>query len=157
MWDLIPGLQDHVLGGRQMLNCWATRAAPNLYFWWRGGGESRWPSGSRSPCFPPLNWHFLGYEAGPRLCPAGQAERGSQRERRPLICWVVECSLVCCLPFYIFAIRESLAFHYWEVAVRNRDRSVNRPHSVSQFRKVALESRRLDGGWVSYVWVEPRK
>ena len=28
MWDLIPGLQDHALGQRQVLNCWATQGFP---------------------------------------------------------------------------------------------------------------------------------
>ena len=32
MWDLIPGLQDHDLSRRQMLNCWATQVSlDNLY------------------------------------------------------------------------------------------------------------------------------
>ena len=29
MWDLIPGLQDHALGRRQALNCWATQGLPS--------------------------------------------------------------------------------------------------------------------------------
>ena len=31
-WDSIPGLQDHVLGWRQVLNRWATRGSPLLSF-----------------------------------------------------------------------------------------------------------------------------
>ena len=29
-WDLIPELQDHALGQRQALNCWATQGFPIL-------------------------------------------------------------------------------------------------------------------------------
>ena len=32
MWDLIPGLQDHTLGQRQVLNRWATRDPPQEFF-----------------------------------------------------------------------------------------------------------------------------
>ena len=31
MWDSIPGLQDHALGQRQMLNCWATQVSLNYF------------------------------------------------------------------------------------------------------------------------------
>ena len=32
MWDLIPGLQDHTLAQRQVLNCWATQGSPHRTF-----------------------------------------------------------------------------------------------------------------------------
>ena len=32
MWDSIPGLQDHALDQRQVLNCWATQGSPNKIF-----------------------------------------------------------------------------------------------------------------------------
>ena len=32
-WDSIPGLQDHVLGRRQVLNRWATQGSPILKFY----------------------------------------------------------------------------------------------------------------------------
>ena len=31
-WDSIPGLQDHALGQREALNCWAPQASLNFYF-----------------------------------------------------------------------------------------------------------------------------
>ena len=37
MWDSIPGLQDHDLNQRQMLNCWATQVPCSVCFlnlWW---------------------------------------------------------------------------------------------------------------------------
>ena len=41
MWDLIPGLQDHALGRRQALNCWAIQGSPTSSFslisWWTLG------------------------------------------------------------------------------------------------------------------------
>ena len=30
-WDLIPGLQDHTLGQRQALNCWATQGSQEIF------------------------------------------------------------------------------------------------------------------------------
>ena len=46
-WDLIPGLQDHALGWRQGLNCWATQGSPIIPFYspWPAqdsGGECSW-------------------------------------------------------------------------------------------------------------------
>ena len=45
MWDLIPGLQDHTLGWRQMLNRWATQVSHqvSLMDWFNNGLSSlRW-------------------------------------------------------------------------------------------------------------------
>ena len=34
MWDSILGLQDHALGWRQVLNCWAIQASLGNHSWW---------------------------------------------------------------------------------------------------------------------------